>query len=72
MGNASESGTAIGGDAKRKRATDDQTAGGNAYTGSSGNTGSGNIINDADEEATITNAAASSKCPNILAGDVAD
>lgn len=52
---ASDSGDAFGGNAKRKRATDDRTAGGNAYSGSSGNTGSGNIINEADEDATITN-----------------
>ena len=39
----------------RKRATDDQTAGGNAYSGSSGNTGSGNIVNVVDDDGTITN-----------------
>ncbi|PSR71329.1 hypothetical protein PHLCEN_2v12843 [Hermanssonia centrifuga] len=39
----------------KKRATDDRTGGGNAYTGNSGDTGSGNIINSADDESTITN-----------------
>ena len=45
----------MGGDATRKRAYDAYTAGGNAYTGSSGNTSSGNIINEADDDATVTN-----------------
>ena len=66
-GNASTSGDAQGGDADdgidasdddftfKKRATDDRTAGGDAYTGSSGDAGSGNIINSADDDATVTN-----------------
>lgn len=54
-GDESLSGDAEGGDAKRKRAFDPYTAGGNAYTGSSGDTGSGNIVNEADDDAEITN-----------------
>ncbi|KAI0803088.1 hypothetical protein BC629DRAFT_95384 [Irpex lacteus] len=54
-GNASESGDAVGGNAVTKRAYDAYTAGGNAYTGTSGDTSSGNIINEADSDATITN-----------------
>ena len=56
-GNAgpSESGDAFGGDAVKKRATDDRTAGGNAYTGSTGSVDSGSTINVADDDATITN-----------------
>ncbi|CAL1696572.1 unnamed protein product [Somion occarium] len=38
-----------------KRASDDQTAGGNAYTGSSGNVSSGDIYNIAGPDSTITN-----------------
>lgn len=49
------SGDAEGGDARKKRAYDAYTAGGNAYSGGSGDTSSGNIINEADDEATITN-----------------
>lgn len=40
----------------KKRAVDANTAGGNAYTGASGNTGSGNIYNESnDDDSTITN-----------------
>ncbi|KAI0706080.1 hypothetical protein BC835DRAFT_1409712 [Cytidiella melzeri] len=53
-GNASESGDAQGGNAV-KRAYDAYTAGGNAYTGSSGDASSGSVINEADDEATVTN-----------------
>ncbi|KAK7694463.1 hypothetical protein QCA50_001649 [Cerrena zonata] len=42
--------------AKNKRASDDQTAGGNAYTGNSGNVSSGDIDNIAGPDSTITNA----------------
>ncbi|KAI0095304.1 hypothetical protein BDY19DRAFT_81403 [Irpex rosettiformis] len=54
-GNASESGDAFGGNAVTKRAYDPYTAGGNAYTGSAGDTSSGSIVNEADSDATITN-----------------
>lgn len=54
-GDESLSGDAEGGDVRRKRAYDAYTAGGNAYSGSSGDTSSGNIINEADDEATVTN-----------------
>lgn len=56
QGNTSDSGDATGGDAKKKRAVDQQTAGGNAYSGSSGNTSSGSIVNSADgDDTTVTN-----------------
>ena len=42
-----------------KRAGDDQTAGGNAYTGNSGNVSSGDIYNLAGSDSTITNASGS-------------
>lgn len=54
-GAASDSGDATGGDAVRKRASDDQAAGGNAYSGSTGDTSSGNIVNTVDSDGTITN-----------------
>lgn len=48
-----------------KRASDYATAGGNAYTGSTGNTGSGNIVNEAgeggDDTSTLTNTGPSSE-----------
>lgn len=45
----------------KKRAYDWGTAGGNAYTGATGNTGGGSIINHAtNADGTITNAAGSS------------
>lgn len=53
-GGDSDSGPARGGDVNR-RADDDQTAGGNAYTGSSGNVNGGDVVNEADDNATITN-----------------
>lgn len=56
QGNTSDSGDATGGDAKKKRAVDQQTAGGNAYSGASGNTSSGSIVNSADGDGTtVTN-----------------
>lgn len=42
-----------------KRASDDQTAGGNAYTGNSGNVSSGDIDNVAGPDSTITNTSGS-------------
>ena len=53
--NESTSGDASGGDALKKRAVDSDTAGGNAYTGTSGDTRSGNIVNEAGDDATVTN-----------------
>ena len=47
-----------GGDVRARnfrRATDDQTAGGNAYTGNTGNVNGGEIYNEADDDSTITN-----------------
>ncbi|KAI0082205.1 hypothetical protein K474DRAFT_1655548 [Panus rudis PR-1116 ss-1] len=39
----------------RKRLSDDQTAGGNAHTGSTGDVSSGNINNEAGPDSTIVN-----------------
>lgn len=52
-GGQSTSGNSKGGDAagsnrrNRKRSTDPYTAGGNAYSGNTGNTDGGNVYNDA-------------------------
>lgn len=57
-GGDSGSGNASGGDVRARnfrRATDDQTAGGNAYTGNTGNVNGGEIYNEADDDSTITN-----------------
>lgn len=64
---ATANGHAVNGHANGavKRASDYATAGGNAYTGSTGNTGSGNIVNEAgeggDDTSTLTNTGPSSE-----------
>lgn len=58
-GGVSGTGDADGGDARRKRALDSQTAGGNAHTGDSSSTSSGSVIQEAEDEGTVSNTASS-------------
>ena len=56
----SGTGDAVGGDAAfKKRALDTDTAGGNARSGSSSNTSSGSIFNEAEDDGETTNTASS-------------
>jgi hypothetical protein len=54
-GGTSGTGDATAGDAKRKRALDPQTAGGNARTGDSGSTSTGSVFNEAESDGAIEN-----------------
>lgn len=62
-GGFSESGSAEGGDAAgptppagvRRRAGDNGTAGGNAYSGATSDVSGGSVVNSADDQGTITN-----------------
>ncbi|KAI0702454.1 hypothetical protein BC835DRAFT_1411009 [Cytidiella melzeri] len=54
-GGTSGTGDAFAGDARRKRALNSQTAGGNAQSGDSSSTSTGSVFNEAEDDGEVTN-----------------
>ncbi|KAI0724282.1 hypothetical protein C8T65DRAFT_626014 [Cerioporus squamosus] len=73
-GGESESGTAQGGGARgptmpasvQRRAGDNGTAGGNAYSGATSDVSGGSVVNAADNRGTITNNGGSKSEPSVI------